>query len=81
VIGETGISEELDLVGVSHIGGEADADKKVTLASGVLMEHDKDVAAVIVGFDRNVNYYKIQYATLCIRKTRGASSSRRTWTR
>ena len=71
MIGETGISEELDLVGVSHIGGEADADKKVTLASGVLMEHDKDVAAVIVGFDRNVNYYKIQYATLCIRENPG----------
>lgn len=71
VIGETGISEELDLVGVSHLGGEADKGKEVTLASGQLMEHDKDVAAVIVGFDRNVNYYKIQYATLCIRENPG----------
>jgi len=35
------------------------------------MEHDPDVAAVIVGFDRNVNYYKIQYATLCIRENPG----------
>ena len=34
------------------------------------MEHDPDVAAVVVGFDRNVNYYKIQYATLCIRENR-----------
>lgn len=30
------------------------------------MEIDKDVGAVIVGFDRMVNYYKIQYAQLCI---------------
>ena len=71
VIGETGILEELDGVGVSYLGGEADADKKVTLASGQLMEHDPDVGAVIVGFDRNVNYYKIQYATLCVRENPG----------
>ena len=55
-------------------GREADADKTVTLASGQLMEHDKDVAAVVVGFDRNVNY-KIQYATLCIRENPGCGSS------
>ena len=71
VIGETGILEELDGVGVSHLGGEADADKTVTLAPGQLMEHDPDVGAVIVGFDRNVNYYKIQYATLCVRENPG----------
>ena len=71
VIGETGILEELDGVGIAHLGGEADAGKTVTLASGQLMEHDKDVAAVVVGFDRNVNYYKIQYATLCIRENPG----------
>lgn len=29
------------------------------------------VAAVVVGFDRNINYYKIQYATLCIRENPG----------
>ena len=29
------------------------------------------VGAVVVGFDRNVNYYKIQYATLCIRENPG----------
>jgi phosphoglycolate phosphatase len=35
------------------------------------MEHDNDVGAVVVGFDRNINYYKIQYATLCIRENPG----------
>lgn len=29
------------------------------------------VGAVVVGFDREVNYYKIQYATLCIRENPG----------
>jgi ribonucleotide monophosphatase NagD (HAD superfamily) len=29
------------------------------------------VGAVVVGHDRNINYYKIQYATLCIRENPG----------
>jgi hypothetical protein len=29
------------------------------------------VGAVVVGFDRDINYYKIQYATLCIRENPG----------
>ena len=28
-------------------------------------------AAVVVGFDRNINYYKIQYAQLCINENPG----------
>jgi phosphoglycolate phosphatase len=71
VVGEIGIQEELDLKGINHIGGPADADKKVELTPGMFLEHDHDVAAVVVGFDRNINYYKIQYATLCIRENPG----------
>ena len=29
------------------------------------------VGAVVVGFDRHINYYKIQYASLCIRENPG----------
>ena len=29
------------------------------------------VGAVVVGHDRNINYHKIQYATLCIRENPG----------
>jgi 4-nitrophenyl phosphatase/phosphoglycolate phosphatase len=66
VIGEVGICEELDLIGVPYLGGPADKDKAPDMGPGGKMEIDKDVGAVIVGFDRHVNYYKIQYAQLCI---------------
>merc|ERR1719221_949754 len=68
VIGEVGIMEELSLAGIPHFGGPEDASAKITLGKGVKMPHDPSVAAVIVGFDREINYYKIQYATLCIRE-------------
>ena len=66
VIGEVGICEELDLIGVPHIGGPADSDKAPDMGPGGKLVVDEDVGGVIVGFDRNVNYYKIQYAQLCI---------------
>ena len=54
------------MIGVSHIGGPADANKVIKLGPGVKLEHDHDVGAVVVGFDQSINYYKIQYAQLCI---------------
>merc|ERR1719387_1521662 len=66
VIGETGIAEELDLIGVPWIGAGDDAGKKIELKSGYALPHDPDVGAVVVGFDREINYHKIQYAQLCI---------------
>ena len=71
VIGEDGIGEELDLKGIRHCGGKADKDRKVELKPGYALPHDADVGAVVVGFDRNINYYKIQYATLCISENPG----------
>merc|ERR1719460_649465 len=71
IVGEVGIQEELDLIGVPHIGGPEDGGKAVELKSGYALPHDEDVGAVIVGFDRNINYYKIQYAQLCINENRG----------
>lgn len=66
VVGEVGIAEELDLVGVPWIGGPNDKDKSPDMGPGGKVTHDTDVGAVIVGFDRHVNYYKIQYAQLCV---------------
>ena len=66
VIGEIGIPEELDLIGVPYIGGPADAGKIPEMGPGGKLTVDEDVGAVVVGFDRTINYYKIQYAQLCI---------------
>lgn len=71
VIGDVGIQEELDLLGYQHFGGPADGGKVIELKPGFALPHDEDVGAVIVGFDRNINYYKIQYATLCISENPG----------
>ncbi len=66
IIGGIGIEEELDLIGVPHVGGLSDAGKTVDLKPGFKLEHDQDVGAVIVGFDIHINYHKIRMAQLCI---------------
>lgn len=71
VVGEVGIMEELELKGIQALGGPEDAGKTVELKAGYAMPHDKDVGAVVVGFDRHLNYHKIQTATLCIRENEG----------
>ncbi len=43
IVGEVGIQEELDLKGIRHCGGPADADKKIELKPGYAMPHDEDV--------------------------------------
>jgi len=71
IIGEKGIGEELDLIGVPWFGAEADKGKEPFMGSGGKVDQDPDVGAVVVGFDRNVNYYKLQYAQLCINQNPG----------
>jgi len=71
IIGEVGICEELDNIQVPWIGGPQDGDKQPEMGPGGRLEIDEDVGAVIVGFDRYVNYYKIQYAQLCINELPG----------
>ena len=71
IIGEVGIQDELDLLNIPYIGGPDDKDKVANFAPGSIVEHDTNVGAVIVGLDRNINYYKIQYAQLCINENHG----------
>eukprot|EP00922_Rhytidocystis_sp_ex-Travisia-forbesii_P068843 GHVS01102701.1.p1 GENE.GHVS01102701.1~~GHVS01102701.1.p1 ORF type:complete len:385 (+),score=54.22 GHVS01102701.1:85-1239(+) len=63
VIGEAGILEELSLAGIPCIGGREDSSKIVG-ADGLHV--DSSVGCVVVGLDRQFNYYKLQYAQLCI---------------
>ncbi|KAK9803264.1 hypothetical protein WJX72_002819 [[Myrmecia] bisecta] len=71
IVGEVGIQEELDLKGIKWIGGLQDKGKTIELVPGFALHQDGDVGAVVVGFDRHINYHKIQYATLCIRENPG----------
>ncbi|KAK9057899.1 hypothetical protein SSX86_022738 [Deinandra increscens subsp. villosa] len=71
VIGGEGILEELKLAGFTGLGGPEDGKKTVQLKANTLFEHDKSVGAVVVGIDPNINYYKLQYGTLCIRENPG----------
>ncbi|KAL8033047.1 hypothetical protein ABFX02_13G137700 [Erythranthe guttata] len=71
VIGEEGILEELELAGFTGLGGPEDGKKIVQLKANYLFEHDKNVGAVIVGLDQYINFYKLQYGTLCIRENPG----------
>ncbi|XP_002534339.3 phosphoglycolate phosphatase 2 [Ricinus communis] len=71
VIGGEGILEELQLAGYKGLGGPEDGEKRVELKSNSLFDHDKSVGAVVVGIDPYINYYKLQYGTLCIRENPG----------
>lgn len=54
------------MIDVPYIGGPEDAGKAPDMGPGGKLEIDEDVGAVVVGFDRTINYYKIQYAQLAI---------------
>ncbi|KAK3432278.1 hypothetical protein EUGRSUZ_E03839, partial [Eucalyptus grandis] len=71
VIGGEGIIEELQLAGYTGLGGPEDGKKTAEWKSNCLFEHDKSVGAVVVGLDPFINYYKLQYGTLCIRENPG----------
>ena len=71
VIGEVGIGQELRATGINHFGGAEDGDKSIELRPGAMVHHDPDVGAVVVGLDLRINYYKIQYAQLCINQNPG----------
>ncbi|KAG6548634.1 hypothetical protein Mapa_009788 [Marchantia paleacea] len=71
MISESGLSEEFDQAGISYIGGPEDDDKKADFTPGAYLDHDHDVGAVVVAFDRSVSYYKMQYASLCLRENPG----------
>uniref|UniRef100_A0A453KIK3 phosphoglycolate phosphatase n=1 Tax=Aegilops tauschii subsp. strangulata TaxID=200361 RepID=A0A453KIK3_AEGTS len=71
VVGEDGILDELKLAGFECFGGPEDGKKNIMLEANFYFDHDKNVGAVVVGLDQYFNYYKMQYASLCIRENPG----------
>lgn len=66
MVGEQGIVDELHAVGYKHIlGGPKDAHKVVDPVPDRLVI-DPEVGAVVVGFDRFFNFYKMSYAAMCL---------------
>jgi len=72
VVGMEGICEELALLNIPYIGGLSDMGSReiITLGSLGRIDQDPDVAAVVVGMDPAISYYKIQYAQLCIQQNK-----------
>jgi 4-nitrophenyl phosphatase/phosphoglycolate phosphatase len=67
VVGEQGICDELDNAGIPWIGGNLDAHKSLDEST----TYDGDVKAVVCGLDRNISYFKIQYAMSSILNNQG----------
>ena len=55
MIGHEGIQDELDLAGIQHLGGPADACKTVEIGPGGKLQVDSRVQAVVVGLDTNIS--------------------------
>jgi phosphoglycolate phosphatase len=66
VVGEQGICDELKLANIPYIGGPDHSEKAIDYASHEEVVIDQDIGAVVVGLDRRINYYKLQYAQLCL---------------
>lgn len=72
-------SKHLTLVAALHVLKRASvaallcigATNQLCLCITPCFPSPRQVGAVVVGFDRYINYYKIQYATLCIRENPG----------
>ncbi|EFJ52521.1 hypothetical protein VOLCADRAFT_72753 [Volvox carteri f. nagariensis] len=67
VVGEQGLVDELSKAGITCVGGPEHAGKEIDWSNPEPhMEVDPEVGAVVVGLDRYINYYKLQYATTCL---------------
>eukprot|EP00798_Chlamydomonas_sp_ICE-L_P028985 gene28985-32174_t len=82
VIGEEGIMDEMAAVGIKAVGGPNDKglaavrgpnDEGLTVdfSGDSHINADKEIGAVVVGLDRNISYFKIQYALTCLLENPG----------
>ncbi|KAJ0406846.1 hypothetical protein P43SY_008868 [Pythium insidiosum] len=66
-VGEAGLGQELKAEGYDAFGLEDGDRRDLPIPFTV----DKDVKAVVVGLDRNLSYYKMAYASCCVRQNPG----------
>ncbi|CAM9171432.1 unnamed protein product [Ectocarpus fasciculatus] len=69
VIGEKSIVSELNLQGIATIGGPDFNGVNVPIVNDLHVDTDENIAAVVVGCDRDISYYKLLYAQQCFLKT------------
>ncbi|GBF99032.1 phosphoglycolate phosphatase [Raphidocelis subcapitata] len=68
VCGERGIMEELAAAGIAAVGGPDDNDRRL---EGRPVEIDPEIGAVVCGADPGLSYFKVTYASLCLRHNPG----------
>ncbi|GAA5907683.1 4-nitrophenylphosphatase [Sporobolomyces salmoneus] len=72
VIGEKGLEEELDAVGIKHSGGtDPDDNVFVDLMDFSSIVADPEVGAVVCGLDMHINYKKIAKAHRYLKENEG----------
>jgi phosphoglycolate phosphatase len=62
VVGEIGIREELECVGIASLGADLDNERDGGVFARDEWVADEDVGAVVVGYDRQINFYKLAAA-------------------
>jgi ribonucleotide monophosphatase NagD (HAD superfamily) len=66
-VGEAGLGKELTDQGYHAMGLEDGHRKDIPTPFQV----DEEIKAVVVGLDRNISYYKLAYASTCVRQIPG----------
>ena len=72
VIGEQGLVDELQAVGIVVFGGPCDSGKTMSDSAFIEVGNSStdfsDIDAVVVGYDQCFNYYKLAIACMCFQK-------------
>lgn len=69
IVGMEGLMEETKEAGFTIVGGSEDNNKRVASEMDfVQMPFEKDIDAVMIGYDMDFNYYKLAYASACLQK-------------
>jgi len=66
VVGMKGLADELKEGGLQAIGADEDNNKEMNTTLFKDIQIDKEIKAVICGWDTNINYYKMCYASICL---------------